>query len=342
MPGTIDIDEFLDCRADAAVIDARSPSEFQQGHIPSASNLPLFDDQERAEIGSLYKQSGRQPAVLRGLERVGPKMRGLVEHAIQLAGGRPILLHCWRGGMRSTSLGWLLEQAGLSVRLLSGGYKSFRRRAQETFAAERPMIVLSGMTGAGKTRFLHEIRAAGEQVVDLENLAHHRGSSFGGIGLPPQPTCEQFQNRLFLALHDFDSQRPVWLEDESPSIGKVRVPDELWWNMRQSPAIFLNVDRETRAHNLVEEYAGLNTQQLLAATERLRKRLGGLRTQETTELIETGDYFGATMRLLDYYDKTYQHAASRKPRQHVYSLEGTITAERIVEFGRSLENVCGS
>ena len=322
---------------DHCVVDVRSPSEFADGHIPAAENVPLFDDEQRARVGTCYKQEGRDAAVLLGLEIVGPKMRGLAEEVLAVAGGRPVLLHCWRGGMRSSSVAWLLEQTGLQPKVLTGGYKAFRRKAHETFELKRPMFVLSGMTGAGKTTKLRKIASLGEQVIDLEALANHRGSSFGGIGLPAQPTTEQFENNLFTEVHGLDANRPIWLEDESPSIGKVRVPNSFWRRMRESPAIFLDVGCENRAENLVAEYGKLDTTLLRSAVLRLEKKLGGLRTKTFCEWIDKADYHAVALGLLEYYDKSYRHAAEKRPRAHVFRLPGDTTAAATVAFSRTLK-----
>lgn len=336
MTQRIGIDDFLDEIDRHAIIDVRAPIEFSRGHIPGSLNLPLFDNDERARIGKSFKNEGRDPAVLLGLEIVGPKMRRLVEESRRLAAGRQVILHCWRGGMRSASVGWLLDQAGMAPKVLVGGYKAFRRKAQEIFAEERSIIVLSGMTGAGKTTMLRELAARGEQIVDLEGLAQHRGSSFGGIGLPEQPTCEQFENALSIKLRKLDPNRPTWIEDESASIGKIRVPDMLWWLMRRSPAIFLDVNREARAKNLVAEYGKLDRQLLIEATQRLQKKLGGLRTQEAVESLLAMNDQSVAIQLLEYYDKTYQHAAKKRPRAEVHSLNGEISPERVLELAREL------
>lgn len=339
MPRAIAIDEFLTHADQALLIDVRSPSEYQQGHIPGAANCPLFSDEERAKVGTCYKHEGKQEAVLLGLDIVGPKMRRLAEDVHELLAGRDdsrhpehadIRIHCWRGGMRSQSFSWLLEQTGLKPTILTGGYKAFRRAAQAAFAAERRIVVLSGMTGAGKTRKLEELATAGEQVLDLEGFAHHRGSSFGAIGLPPQPTCEQFENRVFMQLQKLDPHRVVWTEDESPSIGKVRVPHELWWNMRRSPALFLNVDRNTRAENLAAEYGELSQEHLAEATQRLEKKLGRPQIELLVRWIEQEDYRRAAYELLEYYDKTYQHAAKRRPREHVFQVDGNLTSAELI------------
>ena len=330
----VDIDGFLQAADQGKMVDVRSPGEFAQGKIPSAVNVPLFSDEERARVGTCYKQQGRESAVLLGLEIVGPKMRRLAEQLVELTESGTILLHCWRGGMRSNSVAWLATQAGIEPTVLRGGYKAFRSAAHEAFCAERNIVVLSGMTGAGKTTMLHELAAAGEQVLDLEGLANHRGSSFGAIGLAPQPTCEQFENEIFWRLRNLDPRRPVWIEDESPSIGRIRVPDTLWWCMRRAPAIFLDVSREHRARNLEEEYGELDVSGLEEATRRLERKLGGLRMQRVLDLLESGDLYQVAFELLEYYDKSYRHAAERRPRAEVHRLAGEINVERLISFSR--------
>jgi len=331
----IPIAQFLEQAVHSTVIDVRAPCEFADGHILGAKNVPLFDDDERAKIGTCYKVDGRDEAVLLGLEIVGPKMRSIVESVRAVTDQPNPLLHCWRGGMRSSSVAWLLEQAGMEPLVLEGGYKSYRRLVHATLEADRKIIVLAGMTGAGKTTLLDELSAAGEQVLDLERLAHHRGSSFGSIGLPPQPTCEQFENRIFQCLTQLDSQRPVWIEDESPSIGKVRVPNELWGRMRDAPAIFVDLPRSVRAKNLADVYGDLDTNELCEAITRLTKKIGGHVVREMIADVEAGKMQEVAFGLLDYYDKTYQHAADKRPRKDVFRLPGEVSVDRILEFSRS-------
>lgn len=332
MRNTLNVSDFLACAAESTVIDVRSPKEFAQGHIPGARSVPLFSDDERARVGKCYKREGHDSAVMLGLELAGPKMRGIAEACRQVSIGSSPLVHCWRGGMRSASVAWLLQQVGMAPRLLEGGYKSFRRAAREEFKAERCIVVLSGMTGAGKTRMLANLESTGEQVLDLEAIAHHRGSSFGGIGLPEQPTCEQFENDVFMQLRLLDSRRTVWIEDESHSIGRVRVPGELWTMMRRSPAIFLDVDRETRASNLAEVYGLLDQSELAQAIRRLKAKLGAANVNTLVESLEAGRVHEVAYQLLEYYDRTYLHASKKRPRKHVYRMSGEISAERVVAF----------
>ncbi|MFN7899561.1 MAG: tRNA 2-selenouridine(34) synthase MnmH, partial [Synechococcaceae cyanobacterium] len=194
-------DAFL--AIDGPLLDVRSPAEFAQGHIPGAINLPVFDDAERAEIGTLYKQQGREAAVLRGLALVGPRLESLAACLAERAAaspGQPLRLQCWRGGMRSDSVAWLAGRLGLATLVLQGGYKAYRQWVLAQFERAWPLRLLGGRTGTGKTALLLALRQRGVAVLDLEGLAHHRGSSFGGLGLPPQPSSEHYENRLATGL----------------------------------------------------------------------------------------------------------------------------------------------
>lgn len=312
MTSSVAIEQFLDLARTLPVFDVRTPSEFARGHIPGAHNLPLFSDEERAEIGTLYKQQGRNEAVLRGLELTGPRLRALVETVQATAGNRQVLVHCWRGGMRSGSVAWLLDFYGYRATTLRGGYKAFRNLVQHTFAVPRTLFVLGGKTGSGKTHILHALHEAGEQIADLEALAHHKGSSFGRLGETEHPTQEHFENRLALYLHRADLTRPVWLEDESRKIGWVRVPDALWHMMQSAPTAFLDIPRELRIANLVRDYSRYETADLAEAITRLHKQLGGLDTKRALEALEQGDYAQVCDITLHYYDKTYLYGLSRR------------------------------
>ena len=178
------------------LLDVRSPAEFEQGHIPGAINVALFTNEERARVGTIYKTQGKDEAVLEGLRIVGPKMASIVEQALELAPERKLKVHCWRGGMRSGSVGWLLRQAGFSVEVLNGGYKAYRQKVLQELANPFNFVVVGGPTGSGKTHVLKALQNSGEQVIDLEGLAHHRGSAFGHMGLEEQPSSEYFENLL--------------------------------------------------------------------------------------------------------------------------------------------------
>ncbi len=297
------------------VLDVRSPGEFQSGHIPGAVNVPLFTDQQRAEVGTIYTRIGREPAILKGLELIGPRLAGLVRQAMDHAKDCEVLVHCWRGGMRSNSFAKILEMADLRPTVLAGGYKAFRQMARASFEQELRFIVVSGLTGAGKTSVLHRLKSAGEQVIDLEELANHRGSSFGGIGQHPQPMTEQFENNLFQQIDRLDLDRNIWVEDEGNRIGAVVVPDVIYRRIQLSPAVTIECSFEQRVDNLMVDYGDHVQQQLIGGIERIAKRLGGLATKQAITAVESGDIRAAIEICLAYYDKTYRTAMSKMPRQ---------------------------
>lgn len=304
-------DVFLEKAARWPVLDVRSPGEYAAGHLPGAHCFPLFDNQERAQVGTTYKQIGSHEALLVGLELVGPKMRQLVEQAQHLAPDKEVLVHCWRGGLRSESVAWLLTTAGFTAHTLEGGYKAYRNHVLESFQENMQLMVLGGATGSGKTAVLHALQQRGEQVIDLEALAHHRGSAFGGIGQGEQPTTEQFQNNLHHAWHPLDPTARVWVEDESFSIGQVKLPLALWNVMKARPLVLLEVPRADRIQRLVHEYGALDPLALERAVVTVQKRLGGLRTQQTLEALALGQLAEAAGHLLTYYDKSYEHCLKK-------------------------------
>ena len=337
----LSLPHFLPLPADVPILDARAPIEFAQGHIPGAVSFPLFSDEERARIGTTYKQVSQEKAVLAGLDFFGPKMSQLVKQAKKLAPNKEVRLHCWRGGMRSGAVQWLLELAGFRVHLLDKGYKDYRRWALAQFAQPQPLLILGGLTGSGKTDVLHVLAARGEAVVDLEGLANHKGSSFGSIGLPPQPTSEQFENNLALQLSQLPAGAVPWLEDESLSIGKVVVPKPLFEQMRLAPLIVLEVPRPVRTRKLAAEYGKEDPWQLREAIERIGKRLGGLATQEALAAIDTGDMEKMVDIALDYYDKTYSFGLDNKINRRIIRVptntcDAEVNAELVLAAAREL------
>ncbi|MBI1192339.1 MAG: tRNA 2-selenouridine(34) synthase MnmH [Bacteroidetes bacterium] len=297
--------EFL--AADGVTLDVRSPAEYALGHLPGARSFALFSDEERARIGTLYKQQGTERAIEEGLRAVGPRLADMVGAARELALGQTLNLYCWRGGMRSGSVAWLLHTAGLSVRVLQGGYKAYRQEALSALGSIDNLIVLQGPTGSGKTDTLHALAALGEQVLDLEGLACHRGSAFGALGQSPQPTTQQFQNNLYAALQPFDLTKRVWVEGESKSIGRCYLPDELWACMAGAQTVEVDLDPAQRVARLVAAYGAFATADLEAAIRKLRKRLGGLRMSQALEALQANDLAAVAALLLDYYDDSYAH-----------------------------------
>ena len=313
---TVNVNQLLG-ESDLPVVDVRSPSEFRRGHIRGAVSIPLFDDSERAEIGTLYKQVGRAQAVDRGLEIASAKSDWLIRNLRDVAPKSEFVLHCWRGGMRSRGVAWLCADCGLNPKLLQGGYKAFRQAVHRSFSEPRRVIVLAGQTGTGKTQLLQHLRARGQQVIDLEALANHRGSVFGGIGRTPQPTVEQFENDLFCQWRELDSSKPVWIEGESQAIGTVNIPQPVWQQMSAAPTIFVDADRESRIDFLLDEYAGLESVDLASAAQRIKKRLGGARLSAALQAIDGNDRRTFASIVLEYYDKSYSQSLLKRPRDAV-------------------------
>ncbi len=305
MQRPLSISEFLQDSVQKPVFDVRSPAEFEKGHIPGASNIPLFTNEERALVGTKYKNAGKDPAVLLGLEIVGPKLADFVRQAKALAPGKKVLVHCWRGGMRSSSFAWLLNTAGFEATTLHQGYKAYRRHVLRSFENRYQLLVLGGETGSGKTDILAQIAARGEQVIDLEALAHHRGSSFGALGQHPQPGVEVFENIFSHQLLLLDPSRRIWLEDESKSIGRVFIPDAFWMQMKTAPLIRVNVPKAARVARLVKEYGQFPKADLEAAVLRIQKRIGGLAYKQCIEALALGELATVADITLDYYDKAY-------------------------------------
>ena len=212
----ISIEEFLKTTASIPLADVRTPAEFEQGHIPGAHNIPIFSNEERVQVGTTYKQIGREQAILLGFDITGPKWSSFIQQALSIAPDKKIAIHCWRGGMRSGAMAWALNLYGFDVYLLEGGYKSYRRWALAQFEQAFNLIILGGLTGSGKTQILHAIKDAGEQMIDLEDLAQHQGSSYGSMGKLVQPSQEQFENDLAFQLSLMDNSKLIWLEDEIP------------------------------------------------------------------------------------------------------------------------------
>lgn len=311
--------EFI--ASDFPVVDVRSPGEFAHGHIPGAHPFPLFSDEERAVVGTLYKQQGRDAAVLEGLRIVGPKLAVIVEHARAITPNGRIRVHCWRGGERSSSVAWLLDKSGFSeVLTLKGGYKAFRNQVLASFAEPVDLRVLGGYTGTGKTETLHHLHERGEQVIDLERLAHHKGSSYGAIGEAPQPTTEHFENLLWNALRQRDAARPLWVEDESLMIGRVKIPEPFFEQMRTALLFFADMPKEERAARLVQDYGTYPKEELAEATKRIEKRLGPQHCKAALTALEADDLFTVAMITLTYYDKTYLRGASLRDPMHVINL----------------------
>lgn len=304
----LDIKEFMSRSKSLPVIDVRSPAEYHHAHIPGAENLPLFSNDERSVIGTIYLQKGSSDAMTRGLELIRPRLESVVAAGNEFAPDGEALMHCWRGGMRSSSMAWLLNSVGIKTSLLSGGYKQYRSYVREFFQKPFKMVVLGGMTGSGKTKVLEAIESQGKQVVHLERLARHKGSVFGGIGMPLQPSTEQFENELSAELSHLDPSQPVFIEDESLAIGNVFIPKDFYAQMGDALLIKLSIPHERRVQLLLEDYATCNPELLAHAVRRLEKRLGLVTSNRIIECIGTFNMEEAIHLLLRYYDKVYSRS----------------------------------
>lgn len=340
MPTPINITEFLKLSETHPILDVRTPAEFAQGHIVGALNLPIFTNEERVIIGTLYKKEGKQPAVLKGLEIVGPKLHAFVQEAIKLNKSDTFLVHCWRGGMRSSSMAWFLETYGFKCLTLKGGYKNYRKQVLASFEEQKNIIVLGGKTGTGKTIILHELQKQNEQIIDLEKIAHHKGSSFGALGEEPQPSQEQFENELSYCLSKIDSEKRCWIENESRMIGKSILPSGLWEQMKNAFVISIGLPLEERIKFLVEEYGKFSKEELIEAIERISKKLGGQHVKRAIDSIAISDYGTAFEICLVYYDKSYHHGEEKREEEKIIhcdfnKMDVAHIAKAIKKYGRS-------
>jgi tRNA 2-selenouridine synthase len=297
------------------IIDVRSPGEYVHAHIPNAFSLPLFTDEERAAIGTTYKQESREAAIKLGLPFFGTKMQDMIElvegwvkHYEKTNSIKPtILVHCWRGGMRSAAVAWLLDLYGFKTEQLTGGYKAYRNWVLAQFEKNYSMKVLGGYTGSGKTEILLQLQKSKLPAIDLEGLANHKGSAFGALGQNEQATQEQFENNLADALFTTCAAHPYfWIEDESQRIGTNMLPIAFFKSMRNSVCYFIDIPFASRLQFIVQAYGRFAVADLIAATLRIQKRLGGLETKTAVNYLVENNIEAAFSILLKYYDKVYQ------------------------------------
>ncbi len=312
---------FFQLEKEAKIIDVRTPAEFDLGHILGAKNIPLLSNEERAEVGTLYKQSSPEIAFDKGIEIVGPKMHTFLKEAREYIGSEDATIYCWRGGKRSQSMSWLFNMAGFKTKTVPGGYKTYRKYVTRILGnPELKLIVLGGKTGSGKTKILHELKAQGEQIIDLEGLANHKGSAFGWIGENAQPSIEHFENSLAHTIKGFDLSKPVWIENESRMIGRIALHEDFWPLLKKSPLIHISIPDQDRIKHLVETYSKDDSNDLKIAFEKIQKRLGGLRLQNAMKAIDQRDYAEAAAIALTYYDKSYTKLFDQNKTEFIYKL----------------------
>ncbi len=306
MPEILEPIEFLNRQKQGVpILDVRSPSEFAHARIPDAISFPLFTDEERHDIGFLYKQVSQSAAMVKGLEIAGPKMADFVLRAELISPEKEVGMYCWRGGKRSESMAWLLGNAGFSTILLKGGYKAARRLFINFYSKRYSLVRIGGRTGSGKTRILHALKESGQQVIDLEGMANHRGSAFGHLGLDAQPSNEFFENCIGEALLQMDPGQLIWIEDESRHLGKRTIPQPFWQYLTNAPVIHLDVSENARVQEIMFQYASLELEGLKDAFRRISRRMGPQFVKQALDRLEHNDLEGATRIALTYYDKSY-------------------------------------
>ncbi len=305
-------------------MDVRSPLEFQQGHIQNAINIPLLNNEERVAVGTDYKQKGQAEAIKTGFRLVGPRLEEIINEAEMVANGKELLVHCWRGGMRSNNFCQFIGMARIKSQALESGYKSYRQFALENFKRPFQLILLTGFTGSGKSDILRELKNQGEQILDLEGLANHKGSAFGGLMMPAQPTTEQFQNDLLEEILKLDLSKRIWVEDESIAIGKIFLPQDFWNTMGHSKLIEMEVAKEIRVQRLVNEYGASDPDKFLETIGKVKQKLGGQNYKAAKEKLSQGDMASTIDILLTYYDKAYRSSIEKRKEKilNVLSWDG--------------------
>ena len=352
----INIEDFLVLGKEHPVLDVRSPGEYGHAHIPGAISLPLFSNEERKVVGTAFKQESKEKAVKLGLDFFGVKMVKIVEEVEALCKVRDknyevpsedklgaldsniVLVHCWRGGMRSAGVAWLLDLYGFKVFTLVGGYKVYRKWVLQQFEKRYSFNILGGYTGSGKTEILQALHKKNELVIDLEKLASHKGSAFGRLGQPIQPSQEMFENLLATALKNTEERKEkqvdsysktscIWLEDESQRIGEVNIPNSLFSQMRDKPIYFLDIPFKERLNFIATHYGKFDKIELVNSIIRIKKRLGGLETKTAINFLIEDNIKDGFAVLLTYYDKSYDK--SLQIRTNLTSLLTKVTCLQV-------------
>jgi len=311
------------------IIDVRSPSEYSQGHLPGAINIPLFPDSERQIIGKSYKKESRKKAIFYGLKVTVPNTTKFLEIILQTTnknenGRRSLRIYCWRGGMRSRAFAWLARTIGINTYLLKGGYKNYRKWVLNQFEADLPIRLLGGKTGTRKTDLLKQIDNENIYIIDLEGIANHRGSSFGSLGMGRQPSTQQFENTLAESIDSFYESNAIeiWLEAESSNLGKCRIPNSLYTKMKKAPILEIIKTKHERIENLVNVYSQNSQNELIEAVNRISKRLGPERTKKALDAIKEREWSKACKAMLDYYDRCYEYELEKNKNINSIDLTG--------------------
>jgi tRNA 2-selenouridine synthase len=326
----------------ALLIDVRSPAEYAEATIPGALNVPILDDAERAEIGTLYKQVGRQDARRRGVAVVAPKLPALIEQvaAARTPNSPPVVVFCWRGGMRSRAMTQFLALAGIPARQLAGGHKAFRGVVRNFFEGGSwgRLLVLRGLTGVGKTRLLQRLAADGYPVIDLEGLANHRGSAFGHLGLARQPSQQMFEALLWDRLRRVPPDGYALTEGESRHIGRVALPLRVHQALQSEVSIWVEAPLAARVENILDDYPARDElrQEFAGPIRALKARLGRQAVEGLLDLLEQGAWQELVRELMvGYYDPLYRHTL---PAQRIEVSVADSTAD-LADLKRTIAQV---
>ena len=322
MQETVELDKALEQQRNGAlIIDVRTPAEFAEATIPGAVNVPIFSNEERIEVGTVFKQQGKRDARKLGVKLVAPKIPLLMDQVEEYRQSHPgpVIVFCWRGGMRSLAMTSFMNLAGIPARQLLGGHKGFRRKVLDYFEQQQwpPVFVLRGLTGVGKTRVLQQLGEMGYPVVDLEGLANHRGSAFGALGLEPQPSQKKFDVLLWQRLEQLRDKPYLVTEGESLHIGRVMVPKPFHLAMQTQTSLWITASLEIRSRIILEDYPALDQlrEQFKKPINALKERLGGAVITEFLELLDAGEWDKLVRELMvRYYDPLYLHTL---PEQRV-------------------------
>ncbi|WP_303722014.1 tRNA 2-selenouridine(34) synthase MnmH [Malonomonas rubra] len=317
---TIELEKALQLRREGALlVDVRTPAEFAEATIPGAINVPIFSNEERVEVGTLYKQRGKGRARKFGIELVAPKIPALLEQVEEVRRGHrgPVIVFCWRGGMRSLAMTSFMNLAGIHARQLIGGHKAFRTLVCSYFEKQQwpPIYVLRGLTGVGKTQVLHRLAEQGFPVIDLEGLANHRGSAFGALGLEPQPGQKRFEALLWDRLQQLESSAYLVTEGESLHIGRLLVPKRFHQAMQEQTSLWLKASLNFRTRIILEDYPAIDRlrEQFEQPICALKERLGNKVIKQLLDLLHAGEWEELVYELMvHYYDPLYMHTLPEK------------------------------
>ncbi len=319
------------------LIDVRSPSEYYKGNMPNSINIPIFDNEERAIIGTIYKKKGREKAVIEGLKFFEKKIEPLLDNLFKNIDSNKnnelsIRVYCSRGGMRSQSIAWLLEKYKFTPITLKGGYKTYRRWILDSFSKKWNIVIIGGKTGTGKTRLLSLLEKYKYQTIDLEGFACHRGSTFGGLGMKGQPSNEQFENRIAEKLYSFNCIHNIFVEAESANIGKCKIPHEFFNQMKTSRRIEILRSESNRLDELINTYSVFKKEELKECVLRIKKRLGPQRTKIALDSIDMEKWDLVCKSVLDYYDRCYEYEKVSKENIKLLDLTNKKYDENILDL----------